>query len=76
MFRDIYHKGSLHSGAFYGCDVIDFLQASEEIQDRDAIIHQMRDLLERDIIKHGRNQSFFLPILACYIIVYFKTVYT
>ncbi|RUS85163.1 hypothetical protein EGW08_007067, partial [Elysia chlorotica] len=52
VMRDFYHKGIHYKEAFYGCDAVDCVTAAEGFPDRDGIIKDFRDLLEKDIIKH------------------------
>lgn len=59
VLRDFYHKGVLYSEAFYGCDAVDFIVINEGIQERELVINEFRDLLERDIIKHVTDDYHF-----------------
>ncbi|GFN95037.1 dep domain-containing mtor-interacting protein-like [Plakobranchus ocellatus] len=59
VMRDMYHKGILYKEAFYGSDAVDCVTAAEYFPDRDPIIKDFRDLLEKDIIKHVTDDYHF-----------------
>ncbi|BFZ16651.1 hypothetical protein BsWGS_19691 [Bradybaena similaris] len=59
VIQEFYLKGALYSQAFLGCDLVDFLVVSEGHENRDEVVARLRDLLERDIIKHVTDDYHF-----------------
>ncbi|CAG5133093.1 unnamed protein product, partial [Candidula unifasciata] len=59
VIQEFYLRGSLYSQAFLGCDLVDFLVVSEGHENREEVIAKLRDLLQRDIIKHVTDDYHF-----------------